>query len=373
MSGPVRIAPADGPEQLGRFLDVAYRLNADLPHWVPPLRMSEAARLTPGKNPFFEHADAARFIAMRGAEPVGRVLAIHDHEHNRYQEEQAGFFGFFECRDDTEAAGALLGAATEWLQARGVQVIRGPMNPTTNDQCGLLIEGFDTPPTLMMPHNPPFHAALIEGQGFRAHRDLLAFDLEDHWMPVERLRRIRDRRANADIQVRSVDFRHFERELETIRGIYNSAWEANWGFVPMTEAEFRHVAADLKQIAIPDLLLIAEVSGQPAAFSVTLPDFNEALIKVHNGRLFPFGLLKILWHKRHIQRARVVTLGVVPEHRRRGLEARLYLETMERAAKHDIRKGELSWILEENEAMRSGIEALGGRLAKRYRIYEKTL
>lgn len=373
MSGPIRIESADDPGQLSRFVDVSYRLNRDQPHWVPPLRLTEKARLDPRKNPFFEHAEARRFIATRDGKPVGRVLAIWDQEHIVHREELVGFFGFFESENDPAIAGGLLDAASNWLRARGAERIRGPLSPSTNDQCGLLVEGFDRPPALMMPYNPPYHGTRLEELGFIPYRDLLAYDLVDEWMPVERLRRIRERRANADIRVRSLDFRHFAREIEIIRHIYNEAWQANWGFVPMTRTEFQHVAQDLRQVAIPDLLLIAEVSGEPVAFSVTLPDLNEAIAHVPDGRLLPFGIVRLLWHRRKIRRARVVTLGVLPEHRRRGLEARLYLETMERGVARGFRSAELSWILEENEPMRRGIEALGGRLAKRYRIYEKTL
>ncbi len=371
MPGPIRIESADGPNRLSRFIDVSFRLNRGLPHWVPSLRIAEKGRLDPRKNPFFEHAEAARFIATREGRPVGRVLAIWDREHVRFQDERVGFFGFFECEDDAEATRALLDAASNWLGERGAERLRGPISPSTNDQCGLLVEGFDSSPTLMMPYNPPYHAARFEEYGLAPYRDLLAFDLQADWMPVARLSRIRERRANADIRVRPIDFRHFDREIEIIRRIYNAAWESNWGFVPMTEAEFHHVSQDLKQVAIADLILIAEVGDEPAAFIVTLPDLNEAIAHVRDGRLLPFGLFRLLWYRRRIERARVVTLGVLPEHRRRGLEARLYLETMERAGEHGIHAGELSWILEENEPMRRGIEALGGRFSKRYRIYEK--
>lgn len=376
MTPPVRVREIPAGENLRKFVDVAWRENARDPAWVPPLRLSLRTLLDRRKHPFHRHADVAYFLAERGGESVGRVAAIVNHLHNEFHGERTGFFGLFESDDDPETARVLVDAAAEWLRERGMERMRGPTNFSTNEEGaspGVLVEGFDAPPTVMMTHNPPFYGRLLEGAGLAKSMDLLAYLIEDPTPPerlVRGMERLTDRMG---VTTRGLDLRRFDAEVATIQGIYNSAWARNWGFVPMTDAEFRHIAKEFRPIVDPELCLIAEIGGEPVGFSLALPDLNQALRKVRSGRLFPSGLFRLLWERRRIRGFRVITLGLKPGFQHQGLGAALYLRTWQVGAAKGYRYGEASWILEDNWEMRRALEKMGAKPYKRYRIYEREL
>ncbi len=360
------------PRQLKEFFGLAYRLYRDDPNWVAPLLSDQKKLLDPKRHPFFEHAQMTRLLARRQGRVVGRICAIDNRAHVEYWKEPMGFFGFFECENDPEAAQALLDAAAGWLKSRGMNFMRGPMNPSTNETIGTLIEGFDSPPVVMMTYNPPYYPALLEGAGLKKVKDVYAYKLTKADIP-ERLVRIGAQiRERLKITVRPLDVKNLKQEIEQVRSIYNAAWSRNWGFIPMTSAEFDHIAHDLKQLLDPELAFIAEAEGRPVGFSLALPDINVALKHI-KGRLFPLGLIKVLYYARRIKNVRVITMGVVEEYRGRGIDSLFYLETFERGVKHGYEWAETSWILEDNVLMNRAMDMMGGKIYKRYRIYEKPL
>jgi len=357
------------------FVRFPWTIYRDDPHWVPPLLIERQDFLNPAKNPFFDHADVQLFLARdAGGVLVGRVAAIVNHSHVARHGEKAGFFGLFESVDDQEVAGALFDAAAGFLRSRGMQVMRGPENMSINDDVGLLVAGFDRPPFVMMPHNPPYYQRLVEGYGFRKAMDLLAYYGEHRDpKPPERLERgmaiLRKRYA---FTIRPPDMKRFADEVDRIKRIYNEAWEENWNAIPMTDREFAHLAKDLKLVLDPEMCLIAEVNGEVAGFSLALPDINQALIRL-NGRLLPFGLVKLLWHKRRIDRLRVIALGVLPRYRQMALSTALIYETYRRGVARGYHAAELSWILETNAAMNNALVNEGFVVHKTYRMYDYPL
>ncbi len=340
--------------------------------WVPPLKSDVRGMFDRARNPFFAHAEIESFLALAGDRVVGRIVAIDNRAHNEFHGDRVGFFGFFECEDDPAAATALFDAAAAWLAARGKDVLRGPMNFSTNDDCGSLIEGFNTPPAIMMPHNPAYHARLHAAGGFAKAKDIVAYWYEGDALPERVTRGVELVRKRKGVTVRPLDMKRFEQEVGLIRTIYNDAWERNWGFVPMTEAEIDHMAEQLKPVVEPGLIVFAEIRGEPVGFGLGLPDFNLAL-KHANGELFPFGFLSILWHKRRIRQARILTLGVRSGYRASGIDALLISELFGRCVAMGIFKGEFSWILEDNIAMRRPLENIGARVYKTYRVYDRPL
>jgi hypothetical protein len=366
----VRIVRVDSQRERARFIDLPWRLYRGDPLWVPPLRRDVRLLFDAQRNPFFAHGAVQPFLAERGGRAVGRVAAIVNEAHNAFHGDRIGFFGCFECEDDPEAARALLDAGAAWVAERGRVGLRGPVSFSTNDECGTLVDGFDTPPMVLMPHNPAHHARLLEGAGFAKAKDLIAYRFRTTGLP-ERLVRAADAlRARSRIAIRSLDLRRFDEEVARVREVYNDAWEKNWGFVPMTRAEMDHMAAQLRPVVDADLLLFAEDEGRPIAFALALPDLNQAL-RHANGRLFPFGALAIWWHARRIREVRVLTLGIRHGYRRFGVDSLLYIELFRAAAAKGYTGGECSWILEDNVAMRRPIERMGGVAYKTYRIYER--
>jgi GNAT superfamily N-acetyltransferase len=358
-----------------RFIRFPWTIYRGDPHWVPPLLVERQDFLNPAKNPFFEHSEVRLFLARdAGGTIVGRIAAIANRNHEARHGEKAGFFGLFECVDDQEAASALFEAAAGFLRARGLQVMRGPENMSINDDVGLLVKGFDRPPFIMMPHNPPYYERLVDGYGFHKAMDLLAYYGEHHDpKPPERLERgMAALRKRYTFTIRPVDMKRFAAEVQVIKKIYNEAWEENWNAIPMTDHEFSHLAKDLKLVLDPDMCLIAEVDGEAAGFLLALPDINQALIKM-NGRLLPVGLLKLLWYKRRIDRLRVIALGILPRYRRMAISSALIYETYKRGVARGYRAGELSWILESNAAMNNALVKEGFIVHKTYRMYDYTL
>jgi GNAT superfamily N-acetyltransferase len=326
------------------------------------------------RNPFFAHAEAEYFVA-RGPDGgvVGRIAAIANHAHARAHpdERHVGFFGFFESVDDQAVADALLAAAAGWLGSRGLRVLRGPMNFSTNDDCGLLVDGFDSPPVLMMPHNPPYYRRLLERAGCTKAMDLLAYQGSGDTVP-QRLADAAARLAGRlRVTLRPLSMRRFWAEVDLIKQLYNRAWDANWGFIPMTDDEMTHLAKQLKPVVVPELVVLAYARDQLVGFAIALPDYNVALRANRSGRLLPFGFIRLLRKRRHIARARVLTLGVVREHRRTGVDALLY----EWIWRHGNARGytwcESSWILETNTAMRNALERMGFSVYKTYRVFDR--
>jgi len=342
------------------------------PNWVPPLISERRAFLDPRRNPFFEHADVKLFLASddTGA-TLGRIAAIVNRRHIELHGEKAGFFGLFECRNDPAAAAALFAAAARFLKPRGITLLRGPANMSVNHEVGLLVDGYDLPPAIMMPYNPRYYPALVEANGFQKAMDLYAYygDARELEIPERVTRGVEICRRRYKFRVRPLDMRRFDEEIRRIHAVYTRAWERNWGAVAMTQKEFDHLAAQLKAIVDPDLCLIAEIGDQVAGFSLALPDFNQALIKL-NGRLLPFGILKLLWYRRKIDMIRIIATGIVAEFRHMGIDSCFYAETWRRAGAKGIYRGEMSWVLENNAAMNNALRDLGFRVYKRYRLYD---
>ena len=364
--------------ELSRFFDVADRIYASDPNWVAPLR-SDVAKVFQDENPFFRHGEIQLFLANRGSRTVGRIAAILDRNHNAFHGEKAAFFGFFESEDDPETAGKLLEAAAVWGRERKMTVLRGPTNPTLNDEAGLLVEGFDSPPVLMMTYNPRSYAALIEGQGFRKAKDLLAYWFPLEEKPLERLSRVaeRFRKREPDIVVRNVSKGGLAVDLAKIREVYNAAWEKNWGFVPMTPEEMDFMAKRLKPLLVEELLWLAEARRsdgtlEPIGFMLMLPDYNLAIAPTR-GRLLPFGWLKFLIASRSIRTVRVLTLGIRKEYRLRGIQSIMMADSLRYLLGKGYTGAEVSWLLEDNELVIGAVKLWGGKLYKTYRIYEKSL
>ncbi|HTR03580.1 MAG TPA: N-acetyltransferase [Thermoanaerobaculia bacterium] len=363
---------------LSRFFDVADRIYASDPHWVAPLR-DDLAKVFRDENPFFRHGEIQLFVARRGGEDVGRIAAILDRNHNEFHGEKAAFFGYFEADDDPEIAKALLDAAALWGRERKMTVLRGPTNPTLNDEAGLLVDGFDSSPVLMMTYNPTYYSKLLEGQGFRKAKDLLAYWFPLEEKPLARLSRVADRfRKHAtDIVVRNVTKKSLTKDLMKIREVYNEAWEKNWGFVPMTPEEMDFMAARMKPLLVPELLWLGEVRKpdgtlDPIAFMLMLPDFNTAM-KPLKGRLLPFGWLKFLLGVKKIKTVRVLTLGIKLPYRQSGIQSIMMADSLRFLLSKGYTGAEVSWLLEDNELVIAAVRLWGGRLYKTYRIYEKAL
>ncbi|RKH29287.1 N-acetyltransferase [Corallococcus sp. CA031C] len=375
MPSDVQVTPVRGAADRMAFIRLPYGLYRDDPNWVPPLEMERKDFLDPKKNPFFDYAEVELFLARRGAEVVGRVAAIKNPRHMEVHGTKEGFFGLFECVNDAGVARGLLDAASAWLKARGIDRVLGPANFSSNQDWGLLVEGFDTPPALMMPYNPTYYLGLLETCGFTKAKDLWAWELSSSAEPPAKVARIAEKiRQREGITVRPVNLKDFPAEVARIKEIYNSAWEKNWGFIPFTEREFDHMAKEMKAIVRPELVLIAEVKGEPVAFSMTLPDANPAF-KAANGRLttfgLPIGLVKLVLASRRLKRLRLLTLGIKEGYRRRGLDAILYLDTLRTAKALGYTGGEVSWTLEDNHLVNRAIESMGGQRSKTYRVFQR--
>ena len=342
------------------------------------MRRDVAALLSRSKNPFFDHGEAEYFLAERDGAVVGRIAAISNRLHNETHGDRVGFFGFFECIDDQEVADALFQAAADWCRTRGHDLLRGPASFSVNDECGLLVDGFDFPPALMMPHNPRYYVHLVERGGFTKAKNLLVYQggREDVYVPVpERLARGTELiRQRLGITIRPIDLRHFDEEVERIKEVYNSAWEQNWGFVPMTEREIDHLAEQFRPVVIPDFVPVAEKDGKIIGFGIALPDLNVVFRKNRSGRLLPV-LPRLVWalKMRQIHRARILLLGVIPEYRGKAIDAMLYHWIWTRAEKLGFRWGEAGWILEDNTAMNAGLEKMTFRVYKTYRLYDRAI
>ncbi len=369
----VRIDTVVSGRDLKRFIRFPWTVYRGDPNWVPPLVAEMKAKLDRKKDPFFEHADRELFLARRGEEITGRIAAVVDDHHNRVHGERTAFFGLYESLNDPETARALLDAAAAWGAARGMEVLRGPMNLSMNDECAFLIEGFDSPPTIMMTYNPKYYPDLMEACGMAKAKDLYAFLMSrDHRVAAKVAEVVERSQKETPFALRTIDLKNLKREAEIVALIYNSGWEKNWGFVPWTGNEMKHMVKKLKQILDPELVIFAEREGKPAGFALGLPNYNEILRDL-DGRLFPFGFVKLLLNRSKIKGMRAAVFGLMPEYRHTGLSYLLYSELEKRAVRRGYEWGELSWQLEDNDAINRFAASIGARIYKRYRIYERRI
>jgi len=367
----IEILPADNKKTFKEFIKFPFKLYSKDPLWVPPLISDIKKQFSP-RNPFFKHAEVMPFIAKSNGETAGRIAAIYNRLHVDFHKEQAGFFGYFECVDDNAVAAGLLKKAGQWLNEKGMTVMRGPINFSMNEECGLLIEGFDQSPMIMMPYNFPFYQELFEGFGLTKAKDLYAYISGVMDTFPEKVYRVAKMAEKQRIKARPINMKSFDNEMKIFKSIYDSAWEKNWGHVPMTDEEIEHMAEKLKSGIVPELALIAECNGEPVGFMMFLPDFNYVLKKL-NGRLLPLGIFKALWYSRKIRDARLLLLGIKEGYRRRGVDSLLFIEGLKALHNKGYRRMEYSWVLEDNYAVQRTIETMNGRLYKKYRIYEGEL
>jgi GNAT superfamily N-acetyltransferase len=369
------VRPVAGKRDLVTFIKLPWRLYRNEPNWVPPLLFERKRFFDRARNPFFEHAEAEYFLARRDGRVVGRISAHIDRNFNEYQQHEWGMFGFFECEDDPEAAQALLDTAEGWLRERGRDRMVGPMDFTTNDECGILIEGYDILPTVLTNWHHRYYPALIEGAGLTKAMDLYMWhlDISDRERVHKSIwRAAAEVESKYGITVRPMRKKDIEAEVERFLEVYNAAWERNWGFVPLTEAEVRHYAKDLKPILDENWAWAAELNGETIGAALTLPDYNQVLSHL-SGRLLPFGWAKALYYRRKIDRVRVFALGVKREYQHTGVAARFYELHFDSAARTRQKGGEMGWILETNKSMNRAMTGMGGHLVRRYRVYEKLL
>jgi hypothetical protein len=363
-------------KQLAAFIDFPHDLYAADKNYVPELFIAQRDLLTPGKHPFHEHSSLQTFLAYDDQKIIGRIAAIHNVNHNEFNQANDGFFGFFDCINDQSVADLLFAEAEKWLQAKGLATMIGPVNFSTNETCGLLIEGYNQPPVVMMTYNYPYYQTLIENAGFHKKVDLLAYthttaDYNDR--SVKLLETLQNRLKQKGIIIRKVNLKNFKQEVSDIHAVYNSAWDKNLGFVPMTKSEFEYLAKDLKLAMDPDFVHVAEHNGKIVGFSLTLPDLNQVLIKVKRGRLLPTGIFKILLGKGKINGLRTLALGVIEGYRKMGIEAVFYGLIISTGVRKGVKTDESSWILENNELMKRGIMDTGGKEYKKYRLFEKAI
>ncbi len=406
----IDVVAVDGKKALNEFVELPYGLYRDDPYWVPPLRIAVKELLDRAKHPYYANAEVEFFLARQDGRVVGRIAAIIDRAHNRVHEENAGFFGFFECVNDLAVARALLSRARQWVMERGARFIRGPVNPSTNYECGMLIEGFDSSPMVMMTYNPRYYPELMEQVGLRKAKDLFAYLSNSHKIEMKKIERIADRvLKTTGVRVRPINVKDFNAEVDRVWDVYCKAWSRNWGYIPMAREEFALMGKEMKQILKTDLVLIGEVGDRVVGFALALPDVNQAL-KPAAGKLlhwyglvplvlgaalnwvFPVpwpyslpywivislaslglgaaGLLKILYYQRLVKSVRVLALGVVEEYRTSGLAAAFYATLVRNARRLGYGDSEMSWILEDNVLMNRSLEVMGAKRYKTYRIYE---
>ena len=371
------VRQVEGRRGVSEFVDVAWRVQDHRrTPWIPPLRAMVRDALDRRGNPFYEHADRALFVARQGGRVVGRVAAIENRAHNRYHSDRVGFFGFFECADDADAARGLLGAAEGWLAERGLTASRGPISPSMNHESGLLADGFEHPPMIMTPWNPPYYGGLVEAAGYAKVQDLLGF-----WIPAgdpkavpERLMRLAERtRVKSRVTFRTHDVGVLQREARKVLQLYTEAWAGNWGFVPPSWNEFWHLAKDLKGAVAADFSFVAEVDDEVIGFMLVAFDINRILRAMPSGRLWPWNIARLLTRAQKLRSGRVLLLGLKTEYRNRGLFPLFVFEALRRAVTIDAEGAEASWVLDDNEALVGPLQAIGLEAYKRWRIYEKPL
>ena len=368
----IRPISLENKKEREAFIAFAWKIYKNDPYWVPPLLMDMRQRLNPSKHPFFEIGQIQAFMAYRNGSEVGRIAAIDNRLYNESHKSNIGFWGFFESIDDQEIANLLFNTAKNWLKSRGRESMHGPASPSSNYDFGLLVEGFDDEPRIMMTYNPRYYVTLVEKYGFKKNMGLLAYRLdEDKVLKNEKFLRVQKiARERSKVTVRFLNKSKMKQEAEVIKKIYNKAWENNWGFVPMTDKELDTMVAELKMVVQPNLVPILEnEKGEPIGLALALPDFNY-ILKQMNGRLLPFNIFKFFTQRKHIKWIRILLLGLLPEARNKGLDAVLYHELITQAVASGYKIAEASWILEDNPAMNKGLEVVNGEVYKRYNVYE---
>lgn len=376
MANGLEIVSVADPRKSREFMDMPWAINSGDPDFVPPLRMAQAKLLDRKHYPFFTIGDAAFFIARRDGECVGRIAAIQNKLHNQTYNDRTGFFGFFECEDDPRTARKLFQSAARWCAERGLGCVRGPLNYSLNDECpGVLVDGFNGPPLLLMSYNPRYYGTLIERAGLRKRKDLYAYLVTRATVADDRFQRVMNavRRRAKDVTIREVAMGSgFVADLRAMLDIFNLAWKENWGFVPVTAAEADAIAKDLKPIVQPGLTGIALIEGKPVAMMICVPNINEVLRKIPDGRLFPSGWYTLLTGLKRIKGFRTMLMGVLPEYRNRGIDALLIDKVIQYGQRNGYNYCELSWVLDDNEAMNSLAEKAGGIRYRTYRLFEAT-
>lgn len=374
----VKIKKVDNENDKMRFIKFPWQIYKGNNYWVPPLLFDVRNNLNTKKNPFYKHAEIELFLAQKEDGTIaGRIAAIKNDNHNKFHNDKAGFFGFFETIDDKDVSDLLLNTACDWCKNKGFDTIIGPVNPSTNDECGLLVDGFDHNPVILTTYNPPYYRDMLESFGFEKGNDLLAYYIPAEVIKDEKVMNRLERMAKLiktkeGVVTRKVNLKDLDNEVKKIETVYNDAWEKNWGFVPLTTEEFDFLKKSLKALIDPDIVFFAEVEGEPAGFSLALPDYNQIFKKL-NGRIFPFGIFKILTGKKKIDAIRVWAMGIRYKYQKRGIDSIFYLETIREANRKGYRSGDISWVLEDNAPMRQTAEKLGAYIYKTYRIYKKSL
>ncbi|MCC7438640.1 MAG: aminotransferase class I/II-fold pyridoxal phosphate-dependent enzyme [Armatimonadetes bacterium] len=377
-SGTVHVRPMNSRKERQQFIRMVWDLYRDDPNWTPPVEMDRMRLIDVEKNPFYKHAQLQLWLAVSDGKTVGRIGAIINGNHNRVHNDKVGFIGFFESINDQDVANTLINAATTWLRQKGMTEIRGPVSPSMNDECGMLVEGFDQSAAVQMPYNPPFYPTLWENAGFGKAKDLMAWEVNYSTSLTDKMRRVTDLlRQRGSITVRSLQMKNFAAEVERLKKIYNEAWELNWGFVPMTDEEMNLMAYEMKQIADPDLVLFAEKDGKTVGFALALPDITQAFragsVIPPGAKNLPTAIMNLMTKKKKITQLRVIILGVLPEYQGKGVDALIYREIMERAHRKGIERGEASWVLEDNTMMNRAAEGMNAHVTKKYRIYQKQI
>lgn len=357
-----------------QFINFPYQHYSEDEHWIPPLKMEEKKLIDRDKNPFYENGEIALFLAEQNGEVCGRIAAIQDRRYNEHHDNKTGFFGFFECINDESVAKLLLKAAGDWLKQRGHTDVLGPSNPSMMDEIGILVDGFEYDPSIMMPYHKPYYDDLLTATGLQKAMDMYAFRVTQATVTLDRIYRAEEivRRRLPKLKIREIDLSNLDEEIEIVRQIFNKAWSGNWGFIPLTKKELEDLAKDLKLILDPKIAHIAEVDGEPVAFSVALPDLNQAL-KHTDGTLFPTGIFKLLWHRRNIDQIRTALMGVIPKYQGKGIDALLHKEAILNGREAGYKSSELSWVLESNKEMIRVAEKIGASIEKTYRMYSKEL
>jgi hypothetical protein len=374
MMAGIEIIPVEGGSELKDFIDLPWRIYADYPNWVPPLKKQVRRMLDPRRHPFWEFSEGILFLARRGSETVGRIAGIIDRHSNQFHNDKMGSWGFFECADDPEAATALFSSVETWAHRKGMTFMRGPLSPSTNYEVGLLIEGFNYPPTLMMAYNPPYYPRQVESCGYAKEKDLLAFLVDSNYRLPDWMDHLAERIAKKKgVHIRPSRPKDADTEFALIREIYNDSWSGNWGFVPLSDHEMRDIQKNVTEFVDPDMVFFIYYEDEPAAFCVIFPDMN-LLLKRLNGRIGLLGLLKVLLYRREINGLRLLMFGIKEKYRQLGLPILAFQHIYEVVRKkkkyHHL---EMGWTLEDNEAINSLVEEAGAKRYKKYRIYRKSL
>ena len=374
---PIIVKKAESPAEVKNFIDFPHDLYQGDPNYVPELFISQSKLFNRKKNPFFRHAAVDLFLAYRQGKIIGRIAAIDNGRYKTFTGKNDGFFGFFDVIEEYEVAEKLLITAKEWCSQRRLSSLVGPVNFSTNDTCGMLVDSYHVPPVILMTYNKKYYNDFMDRFGFRKKMDLLAYQVVTKENMNQRVIALRpameERLKRSGIVIRKFNLKNFKSEVDKLHDVYNAAWEKNWGFVPMTKEEFQFAASDLKTIVDTDFAYVAEHNGKAIGFALTVPNLNEVTIGIKRGRLFPTGLFKLLMNQKKVKSVRIVTLGVLEGYRKAGIDACFYAMNLEAASKKNIDYGEASWILENNELMNKALLNIGGKPYKKYRIYELPL